>query len=68
MNIDLIGLIESNHFKSDKKMHHLIELNGRKLNANEVRMVVRAAVKAGYTELHEVPNEFAESVLKGDIK
>ena len=68
MNLDLIGLIESNHFKSDKKMQHLIELNGRKLNAKEVRMVVRAAVKAGYTELYEVPDEFAESVLKGDIK
>ena len=65
MNCDLVGLIESNHFKSDKKMHHLIELNGRKLNAEEVRMVVRASVKAGYTELYDVPDEFAESVLKG---
>lgn len=65
MNLDLIGLLSSSHFRSDKKMHHIIELNGRKLTADEARAVVKAAVKAGYVDLYSVPDEFAESVLKG---
>lgn len=68
MNLDLVGFLESKHFKNDKKINGLIELNGRKLNSNEVRIVVRAAVKAGYKDLYSVPDEFAEQVLKGGQK
>ena len=64
MNLDLIGFLESKEFRSDKKIGHLIQLNGRYLTAKEVRMVVRAAVKAGYKDLYSVPDEFAENVLK----
>ena len=64
MNLDLVGFLESKEFRSDKKIGHLIQLNGRYLTAKEVRMVVRAAVKAGYKDLYSVPDEFAENVLK----
>lgn len=64
MNLDLIGFLESKEFRSDKKIGHLIQLNGRYLTASEVRKVVRAAVKAGYKDLYSVPDEFAENVLK----
>lgn len=63
MNIDLVGLMESSHYKSERRMNGLIELNGRMLKANEVREVVRASVRAGYKTLYEVPDEFAERVL-----
>ncbi|MBR1525176.1 MAG: hypothetical protein IJ640_00750 [Prevotella sp.] len=64
MNLDLIGFLESKEFRSDKKIGHLIQLNGRYLTAQEVRIVVRAAVSAGYTDLKSVPDEFAEEALK----
>ncbi len=64
MNIDLQGFVESAHFRSDKKISHLIQLNGRYLTAAEVRIVVRKAISAGYTDLDSVPDEFAENVLK----
>lgn len=65
MKLDLIGFLESKEFRSNKKIGHLIQLNGRYLTAQEVRKVVRAAVKAGYKDLYSVPDEFAENVLKG---
>lgn len=68
MNCDLIGLLESNHFRSNKKMNGIIHLNGRPLSANETRKIVRAAVRAGYKDLYSVPDEFAESILKGKQK
>lgn len=68
MNCDLIGLLESNHFKNNKKMNGIIHLNGRPLCANEARKIVRAAVRAGYTDLYSVPDEWAESILKGEQK
>ena len=64
MNCDLVGLLESSHFKSNKRMNGLIHLKGLPLSANEARRVVRAAVKAGYTDLYNVPDEFAENILK----
>jgi len=66
MNLDLIGFLESKHFKNDKKINGLIELNGRKLSSDKVRIVVRAAVQAGYTDFYSVPDKFAEQILKGD--
>lgn len=66
MNLDLVGFLESKHFKNDKKINGLIELNGRKLSSDEVRIIVRAAIQAGYTDLYSVPDEFAEQILKGD--
>ena len=68
MNCDLVGLLESNHFKSDKRMNGLIHLKGRALTAKEARIVVRAAVKAGYVDLYSVPDEFAENILNGGEK
>lgn len=64
MNCDLVGLLESKWFKNDNKLNGLIMLNGRNLTAEEIRKVVRAAVKNGYTELYDVPDSFAESVLE----
>ena len=66
MNCDLVGLMESKWFKNDNKLNGLIMLNGRSLTAKEIRKVVRAAVKNGYTELYDVPDEFAESVLQNN--
>lgn len=64
MNCDLLGLVESKHWKSDRVMNGFIQLNGRWLNAEEGRKVVRAAIKAGYKDLYSVPDEFAEEILK----
>ena len=64
MNINLVRFIESKEFRSDKKLSNLIMLNGRYLTPYQVRVVVRAAVSAGYTDLKSVPDEFAEETLK----
>ena len=63
MNINLVSFLESKEFRSDKKLEKLIALNGRYLKPYEVRIVVRAAIKAGYTDLNSVPDEFAEKTL-----
>lgn len=66
MNCDLLGLVESKQWKNDRVMDGFIQLNGRWLTADEGRKVVRAAIKAGYTDLYSVPDEFAENILKNE--
>lgn len=63
MNINLKNFKNSRFFKRDDKLDYLIEHGGRFLSPREVRLVVLAAIDAGYETLHDVPDEFVDNIL-----
>lgn len=61
MNLNLIGLKNSKHWKRD--LSGWIILGNKTLTDREVRIIVVNGIKNGYTTLHEIPDNTANGWL-----